>query len=129
MIKHIVTASVLLISVHGAAHANPLVAGPVAQAAAGAVAGSEAEAGAGASSSGSVSNKGGDTNAYGGAIGQAPTAVGNGPCGKGNKLAFGALEWTDYSDKCFNYSLAIEAERAGQYERANAWVRRADGIE
>lgn len=101
-----------------------------------AAAGSEAIAGAvgtggdatGTGTGGSVNNETGNSRALGVGLGQAPTAV-SGRCGKGNKFGFGALEWTDFSSKCFQYELAIIAEQAGQYERANAWVRRADGLE
>lgn len=65
----------------------------------------------------------------GAALGQAATALSvEGVCGKGTKLAFGALEWSDYSSKCFNYQLAIIAAQHGQWENANRWVERADGM-
>ena len=85
--------------------------------------------GLGGDASGNISNKSGDTNVYGGAIGQAPTAVSpGGHCGKGTKFIFGALEWTDYSGKCFNYHLAEIAAQQGNWELANQWVKRADDM-
>lgn len=106
-----------------------------AQAAAGAVGigeggdgGTGVGVGKGGSATGGSANSHDDSTTVGVGLAQAPTA-GAGPCAKGTKFAFGAVEWTDFSDKCLNYELAIIAEKAGQYERANAWVRRADGIE
>ena len=86
--------------------------------------------GAGASSTSdnggnSVTNKSGDSRALGVALSQAPTAV-TGICGKGTKFGFGALEWTDFSSKCFNYMIALEAAKQGNYDLANQWVERAD---
>lgn len=109
--------------------ATPALATPLAPVA---VSGAEAIAGAAAGSqsgaTGGSSNVRQDgSNSYAGALGQSPSAI-NG-CGKDNRFGFGLLQWSDFSDKCFNYNMAIEAENRGDYERANAWVRRADGIE
>ena len=105
----------------------PAMANPMALAAAGAAA--QAESDSISQSNPTSSSKTGDTTTIAGALGQAPTALSqSGPCGKGNKFGFGLLEWSDYSSKCFNYHMAIEAERNGQYERANEWVKRADGL-
>lgn len=120
--------------------AGPALANPIAVAGAQAVAGSVAESnsfagaestgvgvgGGATSSSGSNSTKN-ETTGYAVGLSQAPTAV-SGVCGKGNKFAFGALEWTDFSSKCFNYMIALEAAKRGEWELANQWVVRADGM-
>jgi len=118
----LVSAAALMLS------AAPAMANPMALAGAGAAAQAASEA---ASQSDQTStNKTGDTTVVSGALGQAQTALSqSGPCGKGNRFLFGLLEWTDYSSKCFNYHMAIEAEHVGNHERANMWVKRADGIE
>jgi len=83
----------------------------------------------GANSSGSVTNESGDSRSLGVALGQAPTALSvEGVCGKGTKFVFGVLEWSDYSSKCFNYQIAIVAAQKGNWELANQWVERADGM-
>lgn len=81
--------------------------------------------GQGQSSDNDVNSGNGDTQALGVALGQAPTAV-SGICGKGNKFGFGALEWTDFSSKCFNYMIAMEAAKRGEWDLTNQWVERAD---
>ena len=114
------------------ASAKPLAA----EAAASAVAGAAAQSKAGAVASPTVndtsamaSKNKSETTSYGGALAQAPTALSlGGFCGKGNRFLFGALEWSEYSSKCFNYMLAIQAEEAGNFERANEWVKRADDM-
>ena len=134
--RTLVGAAVAVLFSTGVAFANP-GAVAVAGAAAGAISGSSSESTGvgtgvgvgGDSSSGDVSNKSGSTNLYSGAIGQAPTAVSpSGHCGKGTKFGFGALEWTDYSSKCFNYHLAEIAATQGNWELANQWVVRADDM-
>jgi len=109
------------------AHANPIVASAAASAVAGAASeGGDAYQGQGQSSNNSSKS---DTTSVGAALAQAPTALSNaGICGKGTKFIFGALEWSDYSSKCFNYMIAMEAAKRGQWELANQWVIRADGM-
>lgn len=118
------------------ASATPLVATAGAQALAGAVAGGGEGGegggggtgiGQGSGTGGSSSNTTGDTKALGLGIAQAPTAV-SGICGKGNKVGFGAFEFTDFSSKCFNYMIAMEAAKRGEWALANQWVERADGM-
>lgn len=76
---------------------------------------------------GNVQNK--TDGSVGAALGQAATALSvEGVCGKGTKIAFGALEWSDYSSKCFNYQIALMAAQSGEWELANEWVQRADGM-
>lgn len=104
--------------------ANPIVAEAGAKALSGALA--TGTGSGGDASNGGVTNKSGDTNALGVALGQAPTAAQG--CLKGNKFAFGLLEWTDDSSKCENYRIAFEAARQGRWDLANKWVRRADGM-
>ena len=119
--------------------AGPALANPIAVAGAqavGSVAASNSFAGAAStgvgvggeatSSSGGNSTKN-ETTGYAVGLSQAPTAV-SGVCGKGNKLAFGALAWTDFSSKCFNYMIALEAAKRGEWSLANQWVERADGM-
>ena len=121
-----VVAGVLLFST--SAYASPIaVAGAQAIAGAAAEGGTGVGIGEGGSSNGSVSNESGDSRSLGVALGQAPTAV-SGICGKGNQFAFGALAWTDFSSKCFNYMIAIEAAKRGEWSLANQWVERADGM-
>ena len=69
-----------------------------------------------------------DSTTVGAALGQAPTAVSpNSKCGKGTKFFFGLLEWTDYSDKCFDREMAmIAAAQYNNWELANQWTTRAD---
>ena len=89
--------------------------------------------GQGGSSSGSVSNHTGDTNAIGAALSQSESALSvEGVCGKDNRFAFGLLQWSDYSSKCFNYQMAILAALSRdipadqRWTLANQWVERAD---
>ena len=93
--------------------------------------GGSANSGAtGGDSSVSNDNHSGDTTSIGAALGQAPSALSPaGICGKDTRIALGALQWSDYSEMCFQFQLAIIAEQAGQYERANLWVKRAQGME
>jgi len=110
--------------------ATPAFASPFAVAGAEAVAvaaqGQGQQQGQSNENSGSINNDTGNSRSLGVALGQAPTAV-SGICGKGNKLLGGLLvEWTDFSSKCFNYMIAIEAAKQGNYELANQWVVRAE---
>lgn len=115
--RTLILAATTAIMFSGAAYANP---------AAVAIAGAEAVQGQDASSSNTTSTHN-DTTTVGAALGQAPTAVSpNSHCGKGTKFLFGALEWTDYSDKCFDRELAMIAATRGEWELANQWVVRAD---
>ena len=142
----VVAASLLLTA--SAAHANPLFAtvtdvqwqqqAAEAQSLANSKAGSEAFGGnsdssattgnstAGTSGAVSNTNKYGDSRALGVALGQSPTAAAG--CLKGTKIAFGLLEWTDASAMCSNYEIAKIAAQAGQWELANQWACRADGM-
>ena len=129
--KACIYAGALLAIVSGPALANPIaVAG--AQAVAGAVAGSQSGAAAeGGTAVGTGGSSGGnstknETTGYAVGLSQAPTAASG--CLKGNKFAFGLLEWTDDSGKCENYRIAFEAARQGNWELANQWVQRADGM-
>ena len=123
-------AGALLAVITTPALASPFAAAGV-EAAAGAIAsqgqgqGQGQQQGQSNENSGSVNNETGNSRALGVALGQAPTSV-SGICGKGNKFAFGALEWTDFSSKCFNYMIALEAAKQGNYDLANQWVVRAD---
>ena len=83
--------------------------------------------GQGQSSDNSVTNRsGGDSRALGLALGQAPTAAYG--CLKGNRIVFGLIEWTDDSSKCENYAIARIAANRGEWDLANQWVSRADGL-
>lgn len=105
-----------------------------AQAVSGAVAEGEGGTGVGIGKGGSASggtaeNNSGDTNAFGGALGQALSALSpGGICGKENRFGWGFIQWSEYSDKCFNYTIAIKAAERGEWETANAWACRADGM-
>lgn len=122
--------------------------GPVAAASAEAAASAIAQAqqqqrqtqtqGQGQSSDNSVNNHSGDSRALGVALGQAATAASG--CLKGNKFAFGLLEWTDHSTKCALYEAAALAEGAAAiapnqdianyyYIRANELMAKAEGLE
>lgn len=127
------TAVALLLS--APAFASPMTAIAAADALAAAQADADAKAAAiGAAKNGDVTGgdttsktKTGDTVAA--ALGQAPSALSpSGICGKDNRFAFGALQWSDYSSKCFNYQIAIIAAQAGNWTLANQWVERADGM-
>jgi hypothetical protein len=98
--------------------------------------------GTGGSSGGNqLTSKSGDTTALGFSFNQAATALSAaGICGKGSKFGFGAVEWSDYSSKCFDYHMAMQAQQAGLqaaiagnpdladklFTSANEWVARAD---
>ena len=119
--RTLILAATTAIMFSGAAYANP-----AAVAGAQAIAGAGAIAGGGDGTGGSASTKT-ESTTIGAALGQAPTAVSpNSHCGKGTKFLFGALEWTDYSDKCFDRELAMIAAARGEWELANQWVERAD---
>lgn len=107
-----------------ATFASPAMAfGPVA--AAGALSAANADADANSRATGGSASSKDDSTTVGVGLGQAPTA-GSDWCAKGTKFGFGALEWTDYSSKCMQFRLAIIAEQAGNHERANLWVQRAE---
>ena len=133
--KYAIAIVVLLSSATLANATPPFLAGEgataIAGAASGSFSGSEASGtgvgvGEGGSSSSSNSTKN-DSTSVGVGLAQAPTAI-SGICGKGNKFAFGALEWTDFSSKCFNYMIALEAAKRGEWDLTNQWVTRADGM-
>ncbi len=135
-------ASIIVATVIVTLSAPAFAFGPAAVAGAQAVSGAIADAdatgvgiggnqrqGQGQSSDNSVTNKSGDSTSVGAALAQAPTALSvGGICGKGTKFVFGALEWSDYSSKCFNYMIAMEAAKRGEWSLANQWVERADGM-
>lgn len=140
--KHLLaTTALALVVMTGQAGATPPIvaaagAGALSSSQAGALAGAEATGvgtgvgtggDASAGSTGSVKNESGDTVAA--ALGQAPSALSvEGVCGKDNRFAFGAIQWSDYSSKCFNYQLALIAAQTGNWTLANQWVERADGM-
>lgn len=90
--------------------------------------------GGGTGTSGSSSDTG-DNTTIAGALGQAMSALSvGGICGKDSKFAFGLVQWSDYSSKCFNYTIAIEIARdhsipvAERFDLVNMWVERADSM-
>ncbi len=128
--KSSIYAGALLAAIATPALANPPIAIAASQAVAGAAAGggdgTGTGIGGGASANGGSSSSKDNSTAVGAALGQAPTAAHG--CLKGNKFAFGLLEWTDDSSKCENYRIAFEAARQGNWDLANQWVSRADGM-
>lgn len=158
MRKLLSTVAVIALFAPAVASANPLAAAAASEALSGSVAGASANAtgvgtgiasakggkgtgigvggGGEANSSGSITNKSGDSRALGIALGQAATAAAG--CEKGNKFAFGLLEWTDHSSKCALYEAAAIAEAAAAqapdqetanfyYIRANELMLKAEG--
>ena len=119
----------MLASLAGALSTAPANATPpIAIAGAAAVAEANGEGGAGGAGGTSNSRTGG-SNTYGGALGQAQSALSaGGICGKDTKFVFGVLQWSDYSSKCFNYHMEMIAAESGDWELANQWVKRADGM-
>lgn len=103
--------------------------GPAAVAGAQAISGAVAEGEGGSGIGGTAENNSGDTNVFGGALGQALSALSpGGICGKENRFGWGLVQWSEYSDKCFNYTIAIKAAERGEWAAANAWACRADGM-
>jgi len=119
------------IAVAGAAAVSQAVSGSQSGAYAGGGSGTGVGVGGNSDSGGNTSTNSSKDNStsVGAALGQAPTALSQqGICGKGTKFVFGALEWSDYSSKCFNYQIAIIAAEKGDWELANQWVKRADDM-
>ena len=123
----LIAATVSTFCFAGTAFANPISAVAVAQQlqAQGQLQGQEQNQGQTSSNNSSTHN---DSTTVGAALGQAPTAISaNSKCGKGTKFLFGLLEWTDYSDKCFDREMAmIAASQFNNWELANQWTERAD---
>ena len=117
--RTLILAATTAVFMSSAAYANPVTAVAVAEQLQGQQQGQEAM------NSNSTHN---ESTTVGAALGQAPTAVSpNSKCGKGTKFLFGALEWTDYSDKCFDREMAmIAASQYNNWELANQWTERAD---
>ncbi len=123
----VLLAAGMVLAASNAGATPPIVAAAGAQAIAGAAA-TGGEGGTGTGGSGGSATSKDNSTTVGAALGQAPTAAA-GDCAKGTKGGFGVIEWTDFSDKCLNYALAMEAARQQRWDLANQWVRRADGME
>ena len=135
-----ITAAAFALIISTQSYASPLLAGVAASSASSALSSSVSKGGnaeqgqaqgqgqgQGQSSNNDISNGSGDTTAVGVGLGQAATALSpGGICGMGIKFLFGATEWSQYSSKCFNYMIAMEAAKRGEWELANQWVIRAD---
>jgi len=129
------------IAVAGAAAVSQAVSGSQSGAYAGGGSGTGVGVGGNSDSGGNASTKSSKDNStsVGAALGQAPSAIGD--CGAEVRVLFGAGQGSYYSDKCLNHRLAAINEAAAAnavvnnpeaanvlYERANAWVKRADDM-